>query len=130
MQRRESIVLLGAMAVAWPRAARAQQGEQMRRIGVLMGMAESDPQGQLNLQALQKGLRERGLNEGQNLRIDLRFGVGTADSLRTAVTEILATAPDVILAQGTAFTAVLQQQTRTVPIVFTVVSDPIGSGFV
>ncbi len=92
MQRREFITLLGAMAVAaWPRAARAQQGEQMRRIGVLMGMAESDPQGQLNLQALQKGLRERGLNEGQNLRIDLHFGAGTADSLRTAVTEILAT---------------------------------------
>jgi putative ABC transport system substrate-binding protein len=130
MQRREFITVLGGTMAAYPLAARAQRDERMRRIGVLLGMAESDPQGQLNVQALKKGLRERGLNEGQNLRIDLRFGAGTADSLQMAVTEILATAPDVILAQGTAFTAVLHQQTQTVPIVFTVVSDPIGSGFV
>jgi putative tryptophan/tyrosine transport system substrate-binding protein len=75
-------------------------------------------------------LRERGLNEGQNLRIDFHFGAATPDTLRTAVIETLATVADLIVAQGTAVTAALHQQTRTVPIVFTVVSDPVGSGFV
>jgi putative ABC transport system substrate-binding protein len=130
MRRRDFIKVIAASAAAWPLAAHAQQGDRVRSIGVVMQMAEGDPQAQLNVQALRKGLRERGLNEGQDLRIDLRVGAHTAETLRTAVTEIFAIGPDVILAHGTAVAAVLQQHTRTVPIVFTVVSDPIGSGFV
>jgi len=107
-----------------------QPRERIRRIGVISGLAERDPQGQLNVQALLKGLRERGLNEGQNLKIDFHFGAATPDTLQRAVTAALATAPDLIVAQGTAVTAALHQETRTVPIVFTVVSDPVGSGFV
>jgi putative ABC transport system substrate-binding protein len=129
MKRREFITLLGG-AVAWPLAARAQQPERMRRIGVIMQMAEKDPQAQLNVVGFQKGLLERGLNVGRNLRIDYRFGANSAGTIRTAVADILATSPDVILTHGTAVTAGLQKQTQTVPVVFTVVSDPIGSGFI
>jgi putative ABC transport system substrate-binding protein len=129
VRRREFIALVGGVAT-WPLAARSQQTERMRRIGVIMNMSERDPQAQLNLQALQKGLRERGLNEGQNIQIDLRFNADTAESAQTAVTEILKKAPDLIVAQGTLIVTVLHQQTRTVPIVFTVVSDPIGTGLV
>jgi putative ABC transport system substrate-binding protein len=128
MRRREFIAAVASSAAAWPSLVLAQQRERTRRIGVILGLAESDPQGQLNVKALLKGLRERGLNEGQNLQIDFRFSISTPDTLRTAVTEVLATAPDLIVAQG--ITAVIHQQTRTVPIVFTVVSDPLGSGFV
>jgi ABC-type uncharacterized transport system substrate-binding protein len=130
VRRRDFINVVAGWPAAWPLIAWAQQGERVRRIGVILGMAEKDPQGELNVQALLKGLREQGLNEGQNLRIDFRFGAGTADSLRKTVTDIMALAPDLIVTQGTAATAVLQQQTRTVPIVFTVVSDPVGSGFI
>jgi len=130
MQRRTFITLVSGAAVAWPLTARAQQPAQMRRIGVIMGMAERDPQGQLNMQALQKGLRERGLNDGQNLRLDARFGADSTENIRLAVANILANSPEVILAQGTSITGVLRQQTQTVPVVFTVVSDPVGSGFV
>ena len=130
MRRRDFIKAIAGSAVAWPRSALGQPRERIRRIGVILGLADRDPQGQLNVQALLKGLRERGLNEGQNLKIDFRFGAATPDSLQKAVTEALATAPDLIVAQGTAVTAALHQQTRTVPIVFTVVSDPVGSGFV
>jgi putative ABC transport system substrate-binding protein len=127
--RRDFITLLGASA-AWPLAARAQQPSQMRRIGIIMQMAEKDPQAQLNVLAFQKGLLARGLNVGQNLRIDYRFGATSVETIGTAVAEILATSPDVILAHGTAVTAVLQKQTQIVPVVFTVVSDPVGSGFI
>ena len=129
LKRREFITILGG-AVTWPLAAQAQQPDRVRRIGAIMGMAEKDPQGQLNVRAFERGLLERGLMDSRNLRIDYRFGARDAGSIRAAVAEILAMAPDVILAQGTAITAVLQQQTRTVPVVFTVVSDPVGSGFV
>jgi putative ABC transport system substrate-binding protein len=129
MNRREFITLLGG-AAAWPLAARAQQTERMRRIGVIMQMAEKDPQAQLNVLAFQKGLLERGLNVGQNLRIDYRFGAASVETIRAAGADILATSPEVILAHGTAVSAVLQKQTQTVPVVFTVVSDPVGSGFI
>ena len=129
LKRREFITILGG-AVTWPLAAQAQQPDRVRRIGAIMGMAEKDPQGQLNVRAFERGLLERGLMDFRNLRIGYRFGARDAGSIRAAVAEILAMAPDVILAQGTAITAVLQQQTRTVPLVFTVVSDPVGSGFV
>jgi putative ABC transport system substrate-binding protein len=126
--RRELLAALGG-AAAWPLAGRAQQ-ERMRRLGVIIQMAEKDPQAQLNVLALQKGLLARGLNPGQNLRIEYRFGAGSVEAIHTAVTDILATSPEVILAHGTAVTADLQKQTQTVPVVFTVVSDPVGSGFI
>jgi putative ABC transport system substrate-binding protein len=128
--RRKFLATLCGAAAAWPLAARAQYGERMRRIGVIMQMAEKDPQAQLNVLAFQKGLLERGLNVGQNLRIDYHFGANSAERIRTAVAEILATSPEVILAHGTAVTAGLQNQTQIVPVVFTVVSDPVGSGFI
>ena len=130
MRRRDFIGAIAGSTVAWPRSVLGQQRERIRRIGVISGLAESDPQGQLNIQALLGGLRERGLNVGQNLKIDFHFGAATPDTLQKAVIEALATAPDLIVAQGTAVTAALHQHTRTVPIVFTVVSDPVGSGFV
>jgi putative ABC transport system substrate-binding protein len=129
MKRRKFITLIGA-AATWPLAARAQQVGRMRRIGVILGLDEKDLQCQLNVQAFQRGLAERGLSLGQNLRIDFRFGASSAEIIGTAVADVLATSPEVILAQGTAITAVLQQRTQTVPIIFTVVSDPVGSGFV
>jgi hypothetical protein len=88
------------------------------------------PASALNVLAFQKGLLERGLNVGQNVRIDYRFGVASVESISTAVADILATSPEVMLAHGTAVTAALQKQTQTVPVVFTVVSDPVGSGFI
>jgi putative ABC transport system substrate-binding protein len=129
MKRREFITLLGG-AAAWPFAARAQQGDRVRRIGVIMQMAEKDPQAQLNVLAFQKGLLARPQNVGQNLRIAYRFGASSVETIGTAVADILATSPDVILAHGTAVTAGLQKQTQSVPVVFTVVSDPVGSGFI
>ena len=130
IRRRKFITLLGGGAAAWPLAARAQQGERMRRIGVIMQMAEKDPQAQLNVLAFQKGLIDRGLSVGRNLRLDYRFGAASVETIRTAVADIVATSPEVILAHGTAVTAGLQKHTQTVPVVFTVVSDPVGSGFI
>jgi putative ABC transport system substrate-binding protein len=132
IRRRELIFALGGAAAAWPLAARAQQAERMRRVGVIMSMAEKDPQGQLNVEAFRQGLTALGLKDGRNVKIDYRFGFGANDpgARRAAVADILSLAPDVVLAHGTAVTAALKQQTRTVPVVFTVVSDPVGSGFV
>ena len=130
MQRRDFITLVGGAALAAPLAARAQQPARVRRVGVIMGMVDSDPQGQLNIQALQKGLHERGLNDGQNLRLDIRFGVDSVENRQLAVANILANSPEVIVTQGTSITDVLRQRTQTVPVVFTVVSDPVGSGFI
>ena len=127
MRRRDFIKAVAGSAVAWPRSALGQPRERIRRIGVISGLVDRDPQGQLNVQALLKGLRERGLNEGQNLKIDFHFGAATPDTLQKAVTEALATAPDLIVAQGTAVTAALHQQTRTVPIVFTVCLIPLAA---
>jgi putative tryptophan/tyrosine transport system substrate-binding protein len=130
MNRRDFITLLGGAAAAWPLAAWAQRSGRMQRIGFISAMAEKDPQGHLNVLAFQKGLLERGLNVSQNLRIHYRFGAVGVETIRTAVADILATSPDVILAHGTAVTAILQKQTQTVPVVFTVVSEPVGSGFI
>src|SRR4051794_39051878 len=129
MHRRHFIKVIAGSAAAWPRFAHAQN-QQMRRIGVIMGLPESDPQAQLNLKALQKGLRERGFIEGKNIQLDFRFGADTGDSVRMAATEILEKMPELIVAQGTYIVTVLHQMTRTVPIIFTVVSDPMGTGFV
>jgi ABC-type uncharacterized transport system substrate-binding protein len=130
MRRRDFITLLGGAAVAWPLAARAQQGERVRRIGVILAMRETDPQAQLNADAFRQGLLALGLEDDRNVKIDYRFGANEPGSISAAVADILALTPDVVLTHGTDITAVLKQQTRTVPVVFTVVSDPLGSGFV
>ena len=116
--RREFITLLGGAAVAWPLAARAQQpAERMRRIGVLMSI-ENDPDGKAQLSGFMQGLAEIGWTDGRNLRMEIRWGGGAALQ------------PDVILAHGTPATAALQRETRTIPIVFVTVTDPVGDGFV
>jgi putative tryptophan/tyrosine transport system substrate-binding protein len=129
MRRRDFIALL-AGAVAWPFAARAQQGEPMRRIGVFMNYAEDDPQSQARIAAFRQGLQELGWTAGRNVHIDYRWGVGDADRNRQNAAELVALAPDVLVASGSAVTAALQQATRTVPIVFANVFDPVGAGFV
>ena len=130
MRRREFISLLGGAAAVWPFAARAQQGERMRRIGVLMNFAADDPEAQSRNAAFLQGLSELGWTVGRNLRIDYRWGAGDPDRYRQYAAELLALAPDVILANSSAALASLLQATRTVPIVFTTVADPVGAGYV
>ena len=131
MRRREFIGGILGSAATWPLAARAQQGEQMRRIGVLTsGAAADDPDGQVRSAAFVRGLQQLGWTDGRNIRIDYRWGAGDADNTRKYAAELVALAPDVILASGTASVAPLLQATRTVPIVFVQVTDPVGAGFV
>ena len=129
MKRREFITLMGG-AAAWPLAARAQQPERMRRIGVLMTTAADDPEGQARLAAFVQGLQQLGWTDGRNMRIDTRWAGGNADDIRRHAAELVALAPDVILAPGSATVGPLLQATRTVPIVFVHVPDPVGAGFV
>src|SRR5262245_12460532 len=126
-RRREFIRLLGG-AVAWPLAARAQQAQGMRRIGVLVGVAD-DQDLRVRLAAFQRRLQQLGWSEGHNVRIDYRFAAGIPENYRKYAAELLALAPDVILATGGSLAYVLQA-TRTVPIVFAFAADPVGSGFV
>jgi putative tryptophan/tyrosine transport system substrate-binding protein len=129
MRRREFIRLLGGATVAWPLAARAQPGERIRRIGVLMYLPADDPEGQARFAALVQALTQLGWTEGRNLRIDTRWA--NADDIRSHAMELAALAPDVLVAgTGTATVAPLLQATRTVPIVFVSVIDPVGAGFV
>ena len=129
-RRREFITLLGgAAAAAWPIAARAQP-ERMRRIGVLTGQAASDPEGQARLAAFLQGLQESGWSVGRNVRIDIRWSAGNAADTRKYATELAALAPDVIVSDGSPAAAALLEATRTVPVVFTVVADPVAAGFV
>jgi len=128
MKRRDFISLAGTAAI-WPLAARAQQSNQMRRIGVLYGSADN-PQTQARSAALLEGLRQLGWIEGQNLKIDYRFGLGATASIRKRAAELIALAPDVIVAGGSAPTEALLRETRSVPIVFAIVPDPMGAGFV
>ena len=131
MKRREFITALGgAVTVAWPIAARAQQPERMRRIGVLSSSSAHEPTSQLRLNALQRGLQQAGWSEGRNVQIDLRWSAGNVDDLRKYAAELVALAPDAILANGSAALTLLLQATRIVPIVFTDVPDPVGAGFV
>jgi putative tryptophan/tyrosine transport system substrate-binding protein len=130
MKRRGFITLLGGAAVAWPLAARAQQSDRMRRIGVLMSYAESDPEAQSRLTALREGLQKLGWSEGRNIRIDTRWGVLDAESGQRFAKELVVLQTDLILTTSTPVTASTLQQTRTIPIVFVGVSDPIGSSFV
>src|SRR5262245_11938174 len=131
MKRREFIALLGGgAAAAWPRAARAQT-KQMRRIGVLMPLAADDPVGQARIAALREGLEKLGWIEGRNIRIDTRWTTtGDVESMQRYAKELVALQPDLIVTQSTPITATLLQETRTIPIVFALVADPIGSGFV
>ena len=131
MQRREFIATLGS-AAAWPLAVRAQQSERMRRIGVLLagGLDADDLDMQARIGAFEDGLKQLGWINGQNVRIDVRAGAGDVDRIRGYVDELVALAPDVILTTGAAGVAPLLKATRTVPIVFTNVVDPVGAGFV
>ena len=128
--RRELLVALGAAAAVGPLAARAQQGERMRRIGVLMPFAEDNPVGQARLAAFRQGLLQLGWADGRNVRIDSRWGAGDASLTRTYARELVALAPDVLMAVSSGAVAPLREVTRTVPIVFAVVADPVGAGFV
>ena len=129
MTRREFITLLGSSA-AWPLAARAQQTDRARRIGVLTSLSMHDPASQARLTTLQQGLQQLGWTEGRNIHIDWRWGAGNADNLRKHAEQLTALAPDAIVANGSAAVALLLQATRAVPIVFTDVLDPVGAGFV
>jgi putative ABC transport system substrate-binding protein len=129
MRRRQFITLLGATA-AWPLAARAQQSDRIRRIGVLMSVAAEDPEGPARTAAFAHGLQQLGWSVGGNMRIDYRWGAGDGDRIRRYAAELIALAPDVILATGSATLGPLLQATRTVPIVFVHVPDPVGAGFV
>jgi putative ABC transport system substrate-binding protein len=128
MRRREFITLLGG-AFAWPHLARAQQPDRMRRIGVLIG-ATDDQETQARLAVFRQGLQQLGWTDGRNVRIDTRWGAANADDIRKYAAELVTLAPDVILAAGNAPVERLLQATRTVPIVFAIVLDPVGSGIV
>ena len=128
--RRKFIAALGGTAVAWPLAARAQQADRMRRVGVLETRAADDPEGQARLALFRQGLQELGWTDGRNVRIDYRWAAADADRSRTYAVELVALAPDVILASASGSVAALLQTTRTVPIVFANVIDPVGAGFV
>jgi putative ABC transport system substrate-binding protein len=130
MRRRDFISLLGGAAAAWPLTARAQQSEGIRRVGVLMGVTEDDPETKARLAAFQQGLEKRGWSEGRNVHLDYRFTAARAERIPAFAKELIGLQPDVILAQGTAAAAELQRETRSIPIVFVNVSDPVGSRFV
>jgi ABC-type uncharacterized transport system substrate-binding protein len=130
MRRREFIKVLGGAAVTLPLSAHAQQPDRMRRIGVLMSLAADDPEAKARLAAFVQGLRELGMTEGRDVRIDIRWGAGSAESARKYAAELVALAPDVILASGGTVVGSLLQATGTVPIVFTQTGDPVGGGLV
>ena len=129
LKRREFITLLGGAAV-WPFAARTQQPERMRRIGVLMNTAADDPTGQTRLLAFAQALAQAGWTDGRNVRIDIRWGAGDPERVRIYAAELVALAPDVVLASGGTTLGPLRQVSRTIPTVFTGVGDPVGAGFV
>ncbi len=132
MRRRDFVGLLGGVAATellWPFSARAQQTDRMRRVAVLIGISD-DAEGQSRVAAFQKGMQELGWTEGRNVRLDVRFTGGTVDRARAYAAELVRIAPDAILANAAEAVAALQQQTRTIPIVFAQVVDPVNSGFV
>jgi putative tryptophan/tyrosine transport system substrate-binding protein len=130
MKRRDFITLLGG-AAAWPLAVRAQEADRIRRIGVLVALAEDDPEIKARLAAFRQGLEKRGWSEGRNVSIDTSFAPdSSADRVQVLARELIALQPDVIFAQTTPVVAALQRESRTIPIVFVNIADPIGSGFV
>jgi ABC-type uncharacterized transport system substrate-binding protein len=131
MRRRDFIALIGGATAAWPFAARAQQPDRMRLVGVLMSYAENDSEAQAWVAAFRDGLQKLGWTEGRNIRIETRWGAASsAEAMQRFAQELVVLQPDVILSQVTPTTAALLQQTRTIPIVFAMVADPVGSGFV
>jgi putative tryptophan/tyrosine transport system substrate-binding protein len=130
MRRREFITLLGGIAAMWPLAARAQQPVRMRRVGMLVAYAENDPEAKTRVAAFRQGLRELGWTDEDNLRIELRWGTGDPVRAQTFATELISLAPDVIVAHGTPALTALHRATRTIPIVFVSVIDPVGAGYV
>src|SRR6516165_5477832 len=131
MRRREFITLVGGTAAAWPLAAKAQQSDQRRRIGVLTGFTEDDPEIQARLAGFRYGLERRGWLEGRNLSIDYRFApAASPDQAQPFAKELVALQPDVIFGATTPVITALQRETREIPIVFAGVADPIGSGFI
>src|SRR5262245_22846792 len=127
--RRELLAALGGAAAAWPLVARAQQGERVRRIGVLMVSAD-DPEGQARVTALKQGLRNLGWTDGRNIQIETRFGGADAGRIRVQAAELVALAPDVLVGQGTPVVRALRQATSSIPIVVATVNDPVEQGFV
>src|SRR5262245_29723669 len=130
MRRREFITLLGGAVAGWPLAGRAQQANPARRLGVLMGYAEGDPLAKVLLTDFMQALSEFGWIKGRNLRMDVRWAPGNTDLMHTFAKELVSLQPDVILTNSTPVTAALKRATSTIPIVFAVVADPVGSGFV
>jgi ABC-type uncharacterized transport system substrate-binding protein len=130
LKRREFITLLGSAAAAWPLAARAQQSERMRRVGVLMAVAADDAEGKAEVAGFRDGLARLGWVEGSTIQIDYRFAGGDADRFSVLAKELIGLHPEVIFAQSTPVTAALQRETRAIPIIFVQVSDPIESNFV
>ena len=130
MRRREFITLIGGAAAAWPLTARAQGPDRLRRLGVLMSTAESDPLGQSRISAFRQELQEQGWKEGRNLKIELRWSGGDASRIKDYTAELVRLAPDVIVANGSLILAAMEQATRSIPIVFVVVNDPVEQGFI
>jgi putative ABC transport system substrate-binding protein len=130
MQRREFITLLGGAAVAWPLSAHAQPGERVRRLAVLMALPETDPEAKALLSEFTQGLAGLGWADGRNMRTDVRWAASNLDLMRKFAKELVDLQPDAILANSTPATAALQHQTQTIPIVFAIVGDPVGSGFI
>lgn len=128
--RRQFLSALGGTAIAWPLAASAQQGERMRRIGVVMGYAESDPEGRAQVTALRQVLQEIGWMEGRNIQIDVRYATDDPNQIRTLAVELMGLKPDLMVANSNLVTATLLPEVRTVPLLFIGAGDPIGSGFV
>jgi putative ABC transport system substrate-binding protein len=128
--RRQLIPLLGGAAAAWPLAARAQAAERVARIGVLLSIAEDDPDAQRRIQAFQQGLQELGWTQGLNARVEYRFGAADPGRIAKQVEELVALKPDVVVGNSTPVVAALRQATRTIPVVFVQIIDPVGSGLV
>jgi putative tryptophan/tyrosine transport system substrate-binding protein len=130
MRRRDFITLIGGAAIAWPLVAWARQADRTRRVGVLMGYAETDPEAKALLAEFTRAVSELGWIEGRNLRMDVRWAPGNTDLMRKFAKELVSLQPDVILTNSTPVTAALKRETSTIPIVFAVAADPVGSGFV
>src|SRR5262245_30544674 len=130
MRRREFITFFGSTAAGWPLLARAQQPRGFRRIVVFMDLAEDDPEGQIRVALLKRGLADFGWREGQNLRIEYRWAGGEASRMKPLAAELVSIAPEVIVSSGAPTLTALQQETRTIPLVFCQVTDPVAGGFV
>src|SRR5262245_57492103 len=130
IRRREFITLLGGAAAAWPLAARAQQGERVRRVGVLMMQAADDPEATHRIAALRQTLRQLGWIDGRIVQLDIRHGASESEHSRKYAKELVALAPEVIFSEGSSATAALLETTRAIPVVFANVSDPVGAGYV